>query len=89
MTFYIFFNKQEFNYYSTRDTIPEDHTIGEQQFTNFWTSKGYAALEQLIETGEEKYLNDIIIVNSNYKIYTIYEFLNYLTPLKIITEWKH
>lgn len=88
MTFYIFYNQQDFDYYRTKNSIPEDHTIGQLQFSNFWTASGYQNLKKIIETGDNITLTNVLIVNSNYKIFKIEEFLDYITKYKIIEEWK-
>lgn len=87
MTYYIFFSEEEFKKNTHKKVFPEDRILGEIEFTNFWTQKGYKILKQLIEQDKKNILDNVFIVTSNYKKLSVEQFLDTIKSLKIIEQW--
>ena len=80
MTYYLLLNGD-----SEKDSIYETNVLGEESFGKFYTGQGMKAFHNIVNNKPEL-LEDITILDDHKKQYTITEFMDILSKLKIYTN---
>ena len=80
MTYYLLLSGD-----SEKDSIYETNVLGEESFGKFYTGQGMKAFHNIVNNKPEL-LEDITILDDHKKHYTITEFMDILSKLKIYTN---
>ncbi len=65
------------------DCINDANQLGHVAFKKFYKNSGYEVLTKIIDMGDIYIINNIRIVDSNKKVYTIEKFLQTISKYKI------
>ena len=68
-----------------KDVLFETNVLGEESFGKFYTGQGMRAFHNIVNNKPEL-LEDITILDDHKKQYTITEFMDILSKLKIYTN---
>ena len=79
MRYYLLLNND-----SEKDTLYETNVLGEESFGTFYTGQGMVALNNIVNQKPEL-LETIKILDDTKKSYTLTEFFDLLSKLKVIT----
>ena len=79
MTYYLLLNGD-----SEKDTLYDTNVLGEESFGTFYTGQGLVALNNIVNQKPEL-LETIKILDDYKKSYTLTEFFDLLSKLKVMT----
>tara|TARA_R110002051_G_scaffold141952_1_gene215256 strand:+ start:33 stop:272 length:240 start_codon:yes stop_codon:yes gene_type:complete len=79
MTYYLLLNGD-----SEKDTLYDTNVLGEESFGTFYTGQGMVALNNIVNQKPEL-LETIKILDDYKKSYTLTEFFDLLSKLKVMT----